>query len=683
MEKSISQLLSFFSALIVSVVLFLAIPFLAAAQVSPATLYLSPGQGAFSVGETFTVSIYVNTGGYFVNAVQADLIFRPDKLQVVSPSVGKSFIEIWVGQPRYSNIEGTLSFQGAVPSPGINVSQGLISTVTFRVRSPGKAVLKFADTSKVLLNDGKGTNVLSQSSGGVYNLVLPPPAGPIVIAENHPDQSRWYPRSSVIFNWSEEAGVDGYSYVLDRLPLTLPDNISEGLSESVEYADVPDGTHYFHIKALAGNVWGGITHYAVNIDKTPPAAFEIVVELAAYTVNARPIIYFDTTDVHSGLDHYEIKIVSLLGGGPQKASAEGEDQNFFIEAQSPYAPELELGKYELIIRAYDRAGNFQEVSKRLAIGGLFANLVGRLGENWLWVILTLFLLLLVSIMYYHHFRKLHLKVHDLKVSGPLSQEEISAKIRELQELQRKYQKAAALVLIALTAVAQLLFAGEALARHGEENLPAPIITTYPKAAGNDEIFYVGGKHNVSGSEITIFVQNEDTGERYQFASRTDGRGDWFYVHDGFLPAGNYQMWTQAAFGGLESPPSSQHNFRVLTAVLRLGASRISFETIYFIAALILLLAIIAIAIFTLNHRRQLRRKHQILIREIREAEESIRRGFAVIKRDIEDELRLIRQIKLGRELAHEEQAKEKTLLEDLSRVEAEIGKEVWDIKLQS
>jgi len=81
-------------------------------QAAGASLYLSPNSGTFYVGSTFDVSIFVNTGGEDINAIQADLKFDSKKLQIASPTAGKSFISVWISQPTYSNIEGTAFFQG-------------------------------------------------------------------------------------------------------------------------------------------------------------------------------------------------------------------------------------------------------------------------------------------------------------------------------------------------------------------------------------------------------------------------------------------------------------------------------------------------------------------------------------------------------------------------------------------
>ena len=72
------------------------LPFLAYAE--NASLYLRPSSGTYSVGSVFEAGIYMNTGGNNVNAVKVDLQFPPDKLQVVSPNLGKSIISFWVIQ---------------------------------------------------------------------------------------------------------------------------------------------------------------------------------------------------------------------------------------------------------------------------------------------------------------------------------------------------------------------------------------------------------------------------------------------------------------------------------------------------------------------------------------------------------------------------------------------------------
>ena len=367
-----------------------------------ASLYLSPQTGTFFVGSTFDISIFVNTGGNNVNAVKVDLKFDQRKLQIASPTAGRSFISVWISQPTFSNIEGTAVFRGGVPSPGINTSSGLVSTITFRAIQPGEAVVSVSDSSLVLLDDGKGTNVLSSVGRGVYTISIPPPEGPKVFSSTHPDQNKWYNNNSPTLSWEKEEGVTDFSYSIDNSFYGIPDNISEGDHTSVSFADLEDGIWYFHIKAKKGNVWGGITHYILLIDTTPPAAFTLAFEptLRSPVMTSRePAVSFITTDGLSGLSHYELKVIDLTEA-PQK-----KETQFFIEVSSPYKlPSMAAGEYEITVRAFDRALNWQDSSKKIEvipIEKIFYITKGGI-DIWTffipWKILILILLLLIIVI---------------------------------------------------------------------------------------------------------------------------------------------------------------------------------------------------------------------------------------------------------------------------------------------
>jgi len=413
------------------------------AKATGASLYLSPNSGTFHVGSTFNVSIFVNTGGNDVNAVKVDLKFDPRKLQIASPTAGRSFISVWISQPSYSNTKGTASFQGGAPSPGINTSSGLVSTITFRAITPGETSISFLPSSQVLLNDGKGTNILTSLGRGVYNIAIPPPEGPKVYSSTHPDQNKWYKNNNPTFSWDKEEYATDFSYSIDFDSQGVPDNISEGDHTSVSYSDLDDGIWYFHIKAKKGNVWGGVSHFLVLIDTTPPARFSIVFEPTletkspSTTASRQPIVRFITTDALSGLDHYELKIIDLT-----KALKENK-VGFFVEATTPYRlPLLELGGYEIVIRAFDMAGNWQDASKRIEVAvveKLFyitkegINILGFLVPWWI-IILILFGLLVIiltlMIWIYRRHRRLY------KERGRLREIEEKAK-RNGEEFRKK------------------------------------------------------------------------------------------------------------------------------------------------------------------------------------------------------------------------------------------------------
>ena len=642
--------------------------------VSSASIFVGPVSGTFTVGSTFTVSVYVNTGGQPINAIEANLSFPTDKLQVVSPTAGKSLIQIWVNQPTYSNESGNLKFRGTIPSPGINTESGLISTVTFRVKSTGMAILKVLDTSRVLLNDGRGTDVLGQRTSGIYTLALPPPGGPIVTSPTHPDQQKWYVEKNATFSWDSPPGAQGFSYVLNDVPVDTSDDISEGMRNGVTYKNLADGTYYFHIKALRDGVWGGVSHYAINVDNTPPASFSINISPSEKTSNHFPIISFDTTDAVSGIDHFELKIIPLDKPSVGTINS-GNETPFFVEATSPYSRQLDLGRYDVVVRAYDHALNFTQSSVRLTITTAIFEIVEGKGLNIKgifvlpWIYIWIFgVIALISLGYLGRLVWFwHRQVEKHLEEGALSHPTVAPKIQELKEKQKEYSSSdgKGLILILAIVVSGLALIGLSLQAQAAQDLRLPIdppmVTLFPNLISNDEILYIGGRSGAPGAQVIVYIQNEQGGAALSHTIKTDKNGEWFYSLPEFLDPGKYVVWTQLKFGEELSPPSSKLDLEVGRTAAQFGGKRISYENLYLVFLLILIAALLAGLVFVFYHSYHHRIKKAKLMREIKEAEESIRRGFLLLRKDIEGELALVRRAKMTKELAVEEKMSFKTL----------------------
>ena len=661
-----------------------------------ASLFVAPPVGIFTVDSTFTVSIYVNTGGNFINAVEANLTFPPDKLQVVSPTAGKSFLQVWVNQPTYSNTAGTLKFQGAVPNPGISTESGLISTVTFRVKSVGNAVLKISDTSQVLLNDGKGTNILGQTTNGVYALTLPPPAGPAVTSPTNPDQEKWYSIESVSFRWEALPGHQGFSYILNQDPSDTPDDISEGTRSGVQYKNLEDGVYYFHIKALRGGVWGGVTHYRVAVDSAPPAAFAIAISPSAYTSNRRPLLALETTDVTSGIDHYEIKIIPVTPQNTSQAESADRDAGtpFFIETVSPYSRQLEIGRYDVVARAYDQAGNYYQATARMTIANPIFEILRdrgiRLGGAFIvpwpyaWTILVILVIVLSG--FARTVWQWHREIEEQLRSGVHTHPSV---VQKLDELRRKWGMGgnkkhfvfwALLFLVGFSLFTSASRAQTSGAAATNVSVQPPVITLFPNSISNDDILYIGGNASTPDAQVIIYLQNTDNGDTVSQNVATDKDGAWFFSFPGFLNSGRYIIWTQLKVNDEISPPSPRLDLVVAPTAVQIGTQRLSFQTLYLI--LLVLFGALAAALggFIVYHGYHFQAKKRRLLAGIQKAEESIRRGFALIRRDIEMELATIHKAKLAKELSFEERLREEKLLKDLDMVSSYIGKEVWEIE---
>jgi hypothetical protein len=333
------------------------------ARAAGASLYLAPSEGTFFVGSTFTVSIYVNTKGNEINALQVDLSFDPNILQITSQTSGKSFVAEWLTPPSYSNTGGTINFVGGIPG-GIKTSSGLISTVTFRAKSPGKTEIKFQDASRVFLNDGKGTPLTTTISNGSYEIVVAPPEGPKIFSPTHPDSEIWYGNSNPVFSWEKEEGVTDFSFTLDQNPQGIPNNESKGTANTASFEGVNSGIWYFHLKAKKGNVWGKVSHFMIRIDNIPPQNLDL-------RIDKNYFIYFSAKDVFSGIDHYEISITDIT-------NPEAGNVPFFVEANSPYKIiHHNPGTFKVLLRAYDKVGNFSDKEEMIKIFTSFLSISGN------------------------------------------------------------------------------------------------------------------------------------------------------------------------------------------------------------------------------------------------------------------------------------------------------------------
>jgi len=642
------------------------------------------------IGDVIRVSLMMDTGGHNVNAIDLHIKFDQDKLQVVDPSIGQSVIGIWTAPPSFNNRNGEIEFQGGITPPGINARSALISTIAFRVRAPGTARLSFIDDPKLLLADGSGENILSDTNAATINIGLPAPQGPIVTSPTHPDYDTWYRNASnLALEWKNIVPVEGYSYSLSSTYDDTPDNVSEGTDDSITYTNLPDGIQYFHIKALANGIWGDATHFPIRIDANPPADFRIKFLPSSVTSSRYPIMDFRTTDSASGVDRYEIQIISFSDKRLLDLTEDGDTEGFFVEAPSRFIPyeEISLGKYDVVVRVFDNAGNFREVKDRLTIvrPGINITQEGLSIYEFLipWSILVTLILLIVSVLAYFVLRahKYHKDINTRIAEGVLEDPVIRKRIKDLAEMKTKYKNIKKGLTAAIIMLAFLFGGSSTMAQ--ETRLTPPIVTNLADDITTEDTFYVGGVTDIREAEVTIHIQNELTGEVFTRITNSDARGDWLYLHlEPFIP-GNYMVWAQTKIGNEISPPSPQVEFTVARTILSIGASRLSYQTLYGFLLLIFFVLSLALGGFYIYHAYHSRKKHGKLMQEVKEAEGAIKQGFATLHEDIKEELSIIHQAKLSKSLSEKEKEKEKALLKHLKEVEDFISKELRDVKLAS
>lgn len=379
----------------------LCIPFIVSAQIvgsgaaplSQVEVFFSPQTASYLEGSSFDIPIFINTHDESINTITLRVQFDPSKIRIINPSGGRSIIGLWVHPPLYDNVRGTLELSGVIPG-GMKTESGLIATLTFKALLPGQASVRFQQDSSILLNDGLGTEATVQYARGTYDVVPKPPEGVTVYSDTHPSPISWYNERNPVIRWDNVPGVDGYSYVFDTKPSTVPENTTLTKDTFTAFNAVQDGVWYFHLKAFKRGVWGGTTHFAVRVDTTEPEAFEPTIGSSFLNGEWRNFVTFATTDGQSGIDRYEVGVV-----GP---SSTRDALPVFIESESPY--QLPPGSVsQVTVRAFDKAGNVRAVSIPISSRSFaFAAF-----KNYTVSILALVLVLVLASMGYHYFFRHH------------------------------------------------------------------------------------------------------------------------------------------------------------------------------------------------------------------------------------------------------------------------------------
>ena len=289
--------------------------------------------------------------------------------------------------------------------------------------------------------------------------------------------------------------------------------------------------------------------------------------------------------------------------------------------------------------------------------------------------------------------KRHLQIDKYLVKDILKHPNISGKLAELKEKQKDYGSPPrpgfgeggvdkGLMLIYLMFVVNFgiltLHAQAAEDSLSNVRLDPPVVTLFPKSISNDEILYIGGNAGVPQAQVLIYLQNIDTGATENRVAVTDENGAWFYSFPRFLEASRYIAWTQLKVANDVSPPSPKFDLLVAKTAIQIGGARLSYEDFYLFLLIIFALAFVGLLAFVLYHGYHVRLKNQRLKQAIKDAEDSIKRGFAVLRKDIELELDLMRRAKLKNELSVEEKMREEKLLNDLETVSQYVNKEIWE-----
>lgn len=350
-RQSVFRLAAAFAVVSVLYLISLQSPYAANA----ATLHFNPSTLTVGLSETAEVQLVASSPSQSINSVEVTLSYPTNLVLGVEATAKGTVFPITVFPATVDNTQGRATFTVSVTTPGYTGSSGVVGTLMVRGQKLGQGEIKVV-SAKIIANDGSGTNVYVSSTPAklvVDKTVIPKytTSGekgpvPIVNSPSHPDPSKWYAERTVQFTWT--GGTGNYSWVFDQNADTLAPAVSKGSGTSTTISGVGDGVWYIHVRAESGDNWGPTTTFRVQIDGSPPGAFQLKLD-PDNTANpsALPLITFEAPDTPAGIEYYEL---SLDGSDP-------------VKTRSPYqVPQLKAGSHTIDVWAVDKAGNKTKAS---------------------------------------------------------------------------------------------------------------------------------------------------------------------------------------------------------------------------------------------------------------------------------------------------------------------------------
>ena len=128
-------------------------------------LILTSPKTSYRVGDSFSVSLVLDTKGKSINTLSGIVVVPKEKLQIVDVRYGSSIISLWVERPTLNTSVGTISFTGGIPG-GFSGSAGPILSFGVKAKADGAATISIKDFT-VLLNDGNGTKLAGATAGAL------------------------------------------------------------------------------------------------------------------------------------------------------------------------------------------------------------------------------------------------------------------------------------------------------------------------------------------------------------------------------------------------------------------------------------------------------------------------------------------------------------------------------------
>ena len=242
--------------------------------------------GSVRAGDSFAVTLLLDTGTDSINALEGSVHFS-STLSLADIRLQGSLVPLWVSSPSEKE-KGIVSFAGVLP--GGYQGEGSMFTLVFKASEKGTARISFGGDTTAYQNDGKGTAAklflpaLSFSIGipsgtprsiELEEDVSPPEPFTPVVSSGEPFGLNG---SVLVFMTQDKnSGIARYDIARSYFQQAKENNLSWDVVSSPYALVSGDSTHYLYVRAVdrAGNT---------RVEVVPPQEFSIIVFVLAWWV---------------------------------------------------------------------------------------------------------------------------------------------------------------------------------------------------------------------------------------------------------------------------------------------------------------------------------------------------------------------------------------------------------------
>ena len=322
------------------------------------TMSFQPESDLFVMEQEHWINIQIKTGGESINAVEVVASYDPKSLYVEDLIFANSFCSPeFIFKKEIDNVQGKLHIQCGVLEQTFQKYITTVADILVQPLKDGLTTLKFEAESKVLANDGLGTNVLRSVVNGSYQIVSTNPNNDkpptlLIFSYTHPNSERWYKNKNIHVEWQKHLEQYQLAYSIDKSPNYIPDGQLITANNFLDFQIEGDGVYYLHLSLIKSDAIVTTSHFKIQVDSTPPLIPEI--KISADRVKKGDVVRFEFggSDATSGLQkNYYVRF----------------DGIFFPVLSELQVPFLEKGRYKVTLRVFDNANNFTDVAKEIIV----------------------------------------------------------------------------------------------------------------------------------------------------------------------------------------------------------------------------------------------------------------------------------------------------------------------------